>query len=65
MLIGCELNSHSLDTQSTPHPQTRECALPDLTSAAAATGPWREARASARGDDVGAEKLLGDGRRAC
>ena len=26
---------HSLDTQSTPHPQTHEYALPDLTSAEA------------------------------
>jgi hypothetical protein len=32
---------HSLDTQSTPHPQTREYALPDLTSAEAATNCWK------------------------
>jgi hypothetical protein len=42
---------HSLDTQSTPHPQTLECVHADLTSTATATGC--SAKVGPMGRDVG------------
>ena len=46
---------HSLDTQSTPHPQTREYALPDLTSAEAAMNCWKGTLALAQRDYIGVQ----------